>query len=143
MRELRVASFHVRATAAQSARWKQASEAEGFASVGAWVACAVDSYLKARARAGAPIPLAWRRGRFAVLLEDREAMVYGHVSPPFAAFRGDGTGRQRRYANVYRLVYLPTRRVLATLRYFHDCKALAADLARRWVREEIPGSVEA
>lgn len=139
MGRLRVASFTVHATAMQSARWKQAAEAEGFHSAGAWLACAADAYLKARVRAGAPIPLAWRRGRFAVLLEDREEQVYGFLSPPFAAFRGDGTGRQRRYANVFRLVYLPTRRVLATLRYFHDCKALAADLARRWVREEAPG----
>jgi len=102
------------------------------------MACAVDSRLKARFRAGAPVPFAWRRGRFAVQLDGEALEVPGHVSPPFAAFRGDGTGRQRRFANVYRLVYLPTGRVLATLRYFHDCKALAADLARTWVRGQTP-----
>src|SRR5215208_7053331 len=59
---MRVASFTVHGTAEQSARWKRAAEAEGFASVGAWAAPALDAYLKARARAGRPLPLYWRRG---------------------------------------------------------------------------------
>ncbi len=59
---MKVASFNVHADARQSARWKQAAEGEGFPSVGAWLAGAADAYLKAWARAGMPIPLAWRRG---------------------------------------------------------------------------------
>ena len=45
---LKVASFTVRATMAQSIAWKRAAEAEGHASVGTWVAEALDVYLKAR-----------------------------------------------------------------------------------------------
>ena len=49
---MKVASFTVRATMAQSVRWKQAAEAHGHASVGTWIAEAVDAHLEARARAG-------------------------------------------------------------------------------------------
>ena len=39
--------------------------------------------------AGRPLPLAWRRGRFPVRLEDGETVqVSGHVSPPFGSFSG-------------------------------------------------------
>jgi len=64
MSSLRVASFTVHATVEQSARWKRAAEAEGHRSAGTWLAAAADAYLKARARAGAPVPLAWHRGSF-------------------------------------------------------------------------------
>lgn len=76
MNRLRIASITVHATAAQSARWKQAAEAEGFHSAGAWLACAADAYLKARARAGAPVPLAWRRGTFKATLGGRELVKF-------------------------------------------------------------------
>jgi hypothetical protein len=56
---LKVASFTVRATMAQSAAWKRTAEAEGHASVGAWAADALDAYLKVRAQAGKPLPLFW------------------------------------------------------------------------------------
>ncbi len=75
MNRLRVASFTVHATAVQSARWKQAAEAEGFHSAGAWLACAADAYLKARARAGQPVPLAWRLGVFKAVLDSEELLA--------------------------------------------------------------------
>lgn len=130
---LRVASFTVHGTAHQSARWKQAAGAEGFASAGAWLACAADAYLKARARAGAPVPLYWRRGRFAVQLDAGAAEVWGAVSPPFATFRGTAAGRSGPAANVHTLVYLPVGRILATVRHQREARTLAADLARQWL----------
>ncbi len=138
MNRLRVASFTVHATAVQSARWKQAAEAEGFTSAGRWLACAADAYLKVRARAGQPVPLAWRLGVFKAMLDGEERTVRGFVSPPFGAFRGDGIGRQRRHANLFRLVFLPDGRILATVSRYRECKALAADLARTYLREEGP-----
>jgi hypothetical protein len=133
---LKVATFTVRATAAQSARWKQAAEGEGYPSAGAWLGGAADAYLKARARAGMPIPLAWRRGRFRVELQGGELVeVKGHVSPPFGSFCGTEEGPSyysARHRHV--LIYVPSRRILATLRTYAQCKALAAELARLWVR---------
>ena len=133
---MKVATFTVRADVRQSARWKQASEGEGFPSVGAWLAGAADAYLKVRARAGIPIPLAWRMGRFEVQLQGGEVVeVSGHISPPFGSFCGtsDGPsshdGRKR-----HTLVYVPSRRILATLRTYGQSRALAAELARLWVR---------
>ena len=133
---MKTASFTVHADVRQSARWKQAAEGEGFPSVGSWLAGAADAYLKARARAGMPIPLAWRRGRFVVELQGGELVeVYGHLSPPFGSFCGtaDGpssySGRKR-----HTLVYVPSRRILATLRTYGQSRALAAELARLWVR---------
>jgi len=133
---VKTATFTVHATALQSARWKQAAEAEGFPSTGGWLAAAADAYLKVRARAGLPVPLAWRRGVFRVILEGGEtATVRGHVSPPFGVFAGTPAelapypGRKR-----FTLVYLPARRVLATLQSFAHCKALASELARLWYR---------
>jgi hypothetical protein len=131
-----VATFTLHADAGQSARWKQSAEAEGFASVGRWAACALDAYLKARARAGMPLPLAWHWGRFSVDLDNGETVtVRGHVSPPFATFAGTEAGPvfyagSRRFV----LVYAPQRRILATLRSFRACQQLAGELSRAWVR---------
>jgi hypothetical protein len=132
---VKTASFTVHGTAAQSARWKIAAEGEGFPSVGAWLAGAADAYLKVRARAGLPVPLAWRKGHFRVELEDGEASVTGHLSPPFGVFAGT-PAELARYAGQrqFTLVYVPSRRVLATLRSFGQCKALAGELARLWYR---------
>jgi hypothetical protein len=133
---VKVATFTVHADARQSARWKQAAEGEAFSSVGGWLAAAADAYLKARARAGMPIPLAWRRGRFRVELQGGEVVeIYGQISPPFGSFCGtsDGpasyTGRHR-----HTLVYVPSGRILATLRTYAQSRALAAELARLWIR---------
>jgi hypothetical protein len=132
---VKVASFTTHGTAAQSARWKIAAEAEGYPSVGAWLAFAADSYLRARVRAGLPVPLAWHLGTFTVQLDGETREVRGQISPPFAALRGDGEGR---FLHLFRLVDLRTGAVLATLHRFRDCKALASELARRWLREEEP-----
>ena len=131
---MKVATFTVHATAAQSARWKQAAEGEGYPSVGAWLAAAADAYLKARARAGMPIPLTWRKGHFRVDLQDGQAEVPGFISMPFGAFRGTALGRGVQACKRYTLVYIPSGRILATVRTYVQCKSLAAELARLWVR---------
>jgi hypothetical protein len=133
---VKVATFTVRADVRQSARWKQAAEAEGFQAVGAWLAGAADSYLKVRASADLPVALSWRAGVFGVALTGGETVrVRGKMAPPFAYYEGtetevsDGRGKRR-----YTLVYVPSGRPLATLRYSRSCKSLAAELARSWVR---------
>jgi hypothetical protein len=131
---MKTASFTVHADVRQSARWKQAAEGEGFPSVGSWLAGAADAYLKARARAGMPIPLAWRRGRFQVELQGERVQVPGFVSPPFGVFRGGVEGPSYRACHRHTLVYMPSGRILATLRTCAQCKALAAELARTWTR---------
>ncbi|HSS50584.1 MAG TPA: hypothetical protein VLX28_16730, partial [Thermoanaerobaculia bacterium] len=81
---MKVATFTVRASMPQSIAWKKASDAEGFPSVGSWAANALDAYLQLRVKAGLPLPLAWRLGRFLVRLEDgAEPEVRGWLSPPF------------------------------------------------------------
>jgi hypothetical protein len=137
---VKVASFSVRATAEQSVRWKSAAAADGHLSVGTWLAEAADAYLKVRARAGRPIPLAWRRGRFSVRLEGGELVtVKGHVSPPFGAYAGStagpalGPGRRR-----FTLVHVPYARIVATLKTFAQCRALASELAPILLRGELP-----
>lgn len=138
---MKVATFTVRATVVQSARWKIAAESEGFPSVGAWAALALDAYLKVRARAGVPVPLAWRHGLFRVRLgDDREPEVRGWVSPPFGAFHGSPDGPLPHGAtHCYSLVYIPERRIVATLRTFRECRALGAELARSTLGGEPPG----
>jgi len=133
---MKTATFTVRADARQSARWKQAAEAEGFPSTGGWLAAAADAYLKVRARAGLPVPLSWRVGAFKAILAIGETVtVRGKMAPPFAYYEGTEQGpSEGRGGRRFTLVYLPTARTLATLRYAHDCQALGAELARAWVR---------
>jgi len=133
--KLKTASFTVRATALQSARWKQAAEAEGHASVGTWLAEAVDAYLEHRTRAGKPLPLFWSHGRFCVELED-ESMpeVRGQIARPFGIFRGTDAGPRSRGSHAFALVYIPSRRIVASFRSARHCKSLASELARTWVR---------
>jgi hypothetical protein len=138
---LRVASFTVHATAAQSARWKRAADNEGLRSAGAWLAEAADAYLQLRARQGAPIPLSWHRGRFkAVLVTGKAVEVSGMVSPPFGVYQGTGEGRDRSKPRT--LVYLPSGRIVATLKTSAQCRTLASELARLWVRWEEGEPVE-
>ena len=132
---MKVATFTVHADVLQSARWKQATQAEGFQSVGAWLAGAADAYLKVRARAGVPIPLAWRRGTFNVELATGERITArGKVSLPFGIYEGTGSHISERRIHRFTLVYMPAGRPLATLESSRNCKALAAELARTWVR---------
>jgi hypothetical protein len=143
-RGLKTAAFTVRADVRQSARWKRAAEAEGFPSVGAWASLALDAYLELRLKAGVPVPLAWHRRQFSVRMEDGEVTVSGHASPPFGSFEGTADDGPTSYHGSRRhvLVYLPESRPIATVRSFKACKALAAELARAWVRwggKEPPG----
>jgi hypothetical protein len=134
---VKTATFTVRADARQSARWKQASEGEGYPSVGGWLAAAADRHLQALARAGRPIPLAWHVGTFTVRLAGGELVpVKGYISPPFGCFSGTERDGPARYYGMRRhvLVYIASSRPIATLRSFRDCKLLASDLARAWVR---------
>jgi len=141
---VKVASFHVRASSEQATRWNRAAEAEGHRSAGTWLAYAADAYLKVRAKAGLPLPLAWRRfGRFEVYLDSGKATVRGPISPPFAAFRGDSEGPDRR-SNRHSLVYLPEARIVATVRSSRQAKALAAELLPVLIRGDplpSPGAI--
>jgi len=135
---VKVATFTVHATAEQSIRWKRAAEAEGHRSAGTWLAAAADAYLRVRAKAGHPLPLAWRHGvRFRVrLMEGQEIEVHGVASPPFGVFQGTSHGPDRNKLRT--LVHLPTCRVIATLKSSRQCRALAAELAPVLLRGELP-----
>jgi len=138
---VKTATFTVHATTDQSARWKRAAEAEGYASVGTWASRALDSYLKQRLVAGAPVPLAWGRGRVRAVLQDGPCDLRGLISPPFGIFHGSMAGPLRwGSTHAYSLVYLPSGRLLGTFRYAAHCKALASDLARVWVRWDGAGA---
>jgi hypothetical protein len=81
------------------------------------------------------VPLAWRKGHFRVDLDHGEATVSGKLSPPFGTFYGTPAGQPSYYGrHRYTLVYLPTKRILATVERWAHCKALASELARLWVR---------
>ena len=134
---MKVASFHVRADSEQAIRWNRAAEAEGHRSVGTWLAAAADTYLRVRAKAGIPVPLAWSRGVFSVQLMDGEGIrVTGMVSPPFACFRGTSHGTDRNKGRT--LVHLPSGRIIATLRRSAQARALAAEIAPALLRSELP-----
>lgn len=134
---MKTAAFTLRATERQSLAWKRAADAEGFPSVGAWAALALDAYLKVRAKAGLPIPLAWRLGFFrARLVDGRDAELRGKVSPPFGIFQGSGHGPDRNALRT--LVYLPTGAIIATLRTSRQCRTLASELAPVLLRGELP-----
>jgi hypothetical protein len=132
---VKVASFTVGATQEQAIRWKRAAEADGHRAVGTWLAVAADLYLKVRARAGNPIPLAWHRGRVRVLLDGGEAVLDGMLSPPFGTFLGTSQGPKQHGAQRFTLVHLPTARIVATLRSARQARALAAELAPVWLRD--------
>jgi hypothetical protein len=137
---VKVASFHVRGTMAQSIRWKQAAEGEGFASVGSWAGRALDAYLEARTRAGRPIPLAWHLGVVRVVLDGQEVTLKGWASPPFGIFCGTANGPGLRGSKRQTLVYLPAGRIVATLRSHRQCRALASELAPIFARDEQAGA---
>lgn len=135
---MKVAAFTLKGSPQQSVRWKMAASADGFASVGSWAAFALDAYLKARAKAGHPLPLSWSRGRFSVRLEGGELVtVNGHVSPPFFAYRGTRAGHDR-YSDHFCLIYQPDGKLIATLRSYAACRALASELAPVLLRGELP-----
>ena len=132
---LKTASYTVRATERQAARWRRAADGAGHASVGTWLAEAADAHLYALQRAGNPVPLSWARGSFrAPFLGGVEVEVKGWLAPPFGIFRGSAAGVTPRGYRAYSLVYVPAGRLLATLRSAKQCRHLASDLARLWVR---------
>jgi hypothetical protein len=134
---VKTAAFTVHGTAEQSIRWKRAAEAEGHRSAGTWLAAAADAYLRVRARAGQPLPLAWHLGAFtAYLMDGRDVHLRGVVSPPFGVFRGTSHGPDRNKLRT--LVHLPTGRIIATLKSSRQCRILAAELAPVLLRGELP-----
>ena len=138
---MKTASFTLRATMAQSIRWKQAADAEGFASVGSWAAGrALDAYLEGLRRAGRPIPLAWHRGAVRVALDGHEVTLRGFASPPFGIFRGTSEGPLYKGCGRHTLVHLPSRRIIATMRTHRQCRALATELAPIFARDEHGGT---
>lgn len=137
---MKVATFTLRATMHQSIRWKQASEGEGFASVGSWAAKALDAYLEGRRRAGQPIPLAWHRGTFRVVLDGLEYPLRGMVSHPFGVFRGTAEGPGLRACGRFTLTLIPEKRILATLRTIRQAQALGAELAPIFARDSHDGA---
>lgn len=135
--KLKTSSFTVRASMAQSVAWKKAADAEGFPSCGAWLARAADAYLKVRAKAGLPLPLAWHLGLFSVRLEDgAEPEVRGWIARPFGHYSGTDAGPKYHGCHLHTLVYLPGRRIVATFKYSRECRALAAELAGLWARSD-------
>jgi hypothetical protein len=133
---MKTVAFTVRATEKQSLQWRRAADGEGHRAVGTWLAEAADRYLEAVARAGKLVPMGWRRkGVFSVRLPSHKEMVSveGAVSHPFAYYRGTDAGADR-YSDFYTLVYFPSGRIIATLRSAAQCRSLASELARLWVR---------
>lgn len=59
--------------------------------------------------------------------------VSGLVSLPFSYDRGNDA-RADRYNDFFTLVFIPQGRIIATLRSAAQCRNLAAELARVWVR---------
>lgn len=139
MTDLKVATFTVHASQEQAIRWRRASEAEGFRSVGVWLARAADAYLRVRAKAGIPTSLAWNHGRFFITLrDDLNVELRGMVSPPFAYFRGTNQGPNAN--KCYTLAHLPGKRIIATVRTARQARALASELAPVYARDEAGAS---
>jgi len=137
---VKVATFSLRGTMPQSILWKQAADGEGFASVGSWAARALDAYLEGRRRAGKPIPLAWHRGSFRVVLDGLELPLRGMVSHHFGVFRGTAEGPGLRACQRFTLTLIPEKRILATLRTIRQAQALAAELAPVFARDSRDGA---
>jgi hypothetical protein len=136
---MKTASFTVHASMAQSIAWKRAADAEGFASVGSWAALALDAYLKARARAGRPLPLSWSLGRFPVRLDSGETVAMrGWTSPPFFIFRGNLLSGWTRNTKHFSLIHQPDGKLVATLRSHAQARELASELAPLLLRGELP-----
>ena len=127
---MKTASFTVRADMQQSIRWKRAADAAGYTSAGAWLADAADAFLRHQARAGLPIPLAWRKGRFRVILMDgAEVEVRGMLSPPFGYYLGTSEGPGYVGCKRNTLTHLPSKTPLVSLRRNLDCREIARQLS--------------
>ena len=75
-------------------------------------------------------------GSFRVVLVDGREIpdVWGKVSPPFAFYQGSPHGPAKIEPRT--LVYLRTGAIIATLKTARQCKALAAELAPAYSRDE-------
>lgn len=135
---MKTAQFNVRGSEEQARRWQRAAEADGFRSAGSWLAWAADSFLKARARAALPVPLAWSLGLFLVVLDGVELQVRGWVSPPFYIFRGDSAGPSYPGRHLYTLCH--GSRIVATLKTAAQCRQLASEMAPLVFRDEAKAS---
>ncbi|HWW95484.1 MAG TPA: hypothetical protein VN375_19090 [Vicinamibacteria bacterium] len=112
-------------SADQLAKWRRATREEGFHSVRTWAAFAIDAYVNARA--GEPLPLAWRRGTVNVDLPDGSAVdTRGWQADPYAIFRGDGSGPAALDKKTFSLLYLPNRQLLVTFHSLKHCQEMAA-----------------
>ena len=68
-------------------------------------------------------------------LEDGlELEVRGWIARPFGLFHGTPEGPIPHGSTHHYSLVLPGRRIVATFRTARHCKALAAELARLWVR---------
>lgn len=85
---------------------------------------------------GSRFPGMANRGWFRVSLEDgTEPELRDWIACPFGLFHGTADGPiPHGSTHHYSLVYLPARRIVATFRTARDCKILASELARLWVR---------
>jgi hypothetical protein len=135
---VKAVQYNCRGSEEQAHRWQRACEADNFRSVGAWLAWAADNFLKSRARAALPVPLAWSLGSFPVILDGVELQIRGWLSPPFYVFRGDARGRSYHGRHLYTLCHLS--RVVATLKTFQQCKRLASEMAPVIFRDEARAS---
>ena len=94
--------------------------------------------MEARARAGHPIPLAWHLGTVRVVLDGHEVTLKGWLSPPFGIFCGTANGPGLRGSKRQTLVH--AGQIVATLRSHRQCRALAAELAPIFARDEHGGT---
>ncbi len=125
MEGMKTASITLSPSADQSAEWRWAAKEEGFRSVRTWIAFAVDAYVNARA--GEPLPLAWRRGTVNVDLPDGSTVdTRGWQAEPYAIFRGDGFGPAALNKKTFSLLYLPNRQLLVTFHSLKHCQEMAA-----------------
>lgn len=135
---MKTVQYNCRGSEEQARRWQRATEADGYRSVGAWLAWAADCFLKARARAALPVPLAWSLGSFPVVLDGAERVLRGWISPPFAYFRGTSAGPSYPGRHRYTLCY--SARLVATLPTAAQCRRLASEMAPLILRDEAKAS---
>jgi hypothetical protein len=135
---VKTVQYNCRGSEEQARRWQRACEADGFRSVGAWLAYAADAFLKARARAALPVPLAWSLGSFSVVLDGIERVLRGWLSPPFYIFRGNSAGPSYQGRHLYTLCY--GSRIVATLKSAAQARRLASEMAPVILRDEARAS---
>ena len=91
---------------------------------------------QARAVAGIPAPLVWKRGTFKVWISEsyrekdlEEIEVEGPISGPFGIFRGTLADQLPRITPTSLVIHIPTGRSLSLPGRHRECKAFAAEVA--------------